>query len=138
MKKDTLIVIKDHQKTLDGCDETEITTRGKIFYNDTDNFVISYDESLDEETTCHTTVRVKNNTAQISRRGGFSSDIYVTPQEYQQCQYNTPFGSFLLGIYGKEVRADFKDGNGTLKLAYSIDFAGDYSCENSLVITVTS
>ena len=78
MKKEALIVVKDKQTSYNGTQGVEITTRGYIIYGHTDTYMICYDERLDEENTCHTTIRVKNGeSVSVVRSGAYSSELII-------------------------------------------------------------
>ena len=70
MKKEALIVVKDKQTSYNGTQGVEITTRGYIIYGHTDTYMICYDERLDEENTCHTTIRVNKGVSYNVVKGG--------------------------------------------------------------------
>lgn len=139
MKKEVLIVIKDTQGSDDGSEIEEIVTRGHIIYGKTDTYMICYDESLDGGGTCRTTIKVKNgDSVSVVRKGAYVSELIIERGKRQSCFYSTPYGDLMIGIFGSMVESNVKDGSGELKLAYTIDYYGDYAAENKMTIIVTA
>lgn len=136
MKKDILVTIKDSH-TIDGSKESyEMTTRG-TFDGVADDYVIEYDEQYDALKGCHTVMTVKERRCvSIVRTGDFPSELIIERGKRHNCQYNTPYGSMLIGIAAQKVKSDIEDGKGTLELKYTIDFYGGVANETEMKITV--
>lgn len=136
MKKDILVTIKDSH-VIDGNKEAyEMTTRGTFDGNE-NNYTIEYDEQYDALKGCHTAMTVKERRwVSIVRTGDFPSELTIESGKRHNCQYNTPFGSMLIGISAQKVKSDISDGKGTLELKYTIDFYGGVANETEMMITV--
>lgn len=137
MKKDVLITIKDSH-TFDGSTESyEMTTRG-TFDGDENDYIIEYDEQYDALKGCHTVMTVnERRCVSIVRTGDFPSELIIERGKRHNCQYNTPYGSMLIGISAQKVRSDITDGIGTLELKYTIDFYGGVANETKMKITLS-
>lgn len=139
MKKNVLIKVNDTQTTEDGSESIEVTTHGYVMYGAGDIIAICYDECFDEENTCHTKVTVKSGSSvSVMRTGAYNSNLYIDRDKRQNCFYSTPYGEYMIGIFGKEVNSDFKDGTGRLKMKYTIDYYGGFAAENEMTITVAA
>ena len=135
MKKDVLLTIKDSH-TIDGDTESyEMSTRG-IWESDLSGYKISYDEQYDELKGCHTELHVKGSCVSMVRTGSFNTEMTIEMGKRHNCQYQSPFGSMLIGISAQKVASDIIDGKGTLELRYTIDFYGGVASENELIITL--
>ncbi len=135
MKKDVLLTIKDSH-TIDGDTESyEMTTRG-IWESDLSGYKISYDEQYDELKGCHTELTVNGSCVSMIRTGSFNTEMTIEMGKRHNCQYQSPFGTMLIGISAQKVASDITDGKGTLELRYTIDFYGGVASENELIITL--
>lgn len=136
MKKDVLITIKDSH-TVDGNKESyEMTTRG-TFEGEENDYTIEYDEQYDALKGCHTVMNIKERRCvSIVRTGDFPSELIIERGKRHNCQYNTPYGSMLIGIAAQKVKSNITNGTGTLELKYTIDFYGGVANETEMKITL--
>ena len=133
MKKEVLLTIKDSH-TVDGSKESyEMTTRG-IWEDDLNGYTINYDEQYDELKGCHTELTVRGTCVSMVRTGSFTTEMTIEKGKRHNCQYQSPFGSMLIGIAAQKVASDIKDGKGTLEMKYTIDFYGGVASENELIL----
>lgn len=137
MKKDILITISDSH-TIDGNKEAyEMTTRGS-FQGDANHYVIEYDEQYDELKGCHTVMTVKERKCvEIVRTGSYNSELCIERGKRHNCQYNTPFGSMVMGITAQKVKSTVDEGNGIIELQYTVDFYGGVTNETNMKITIS-
>ena len=136
MKKDILVTIRDSHTTDGNKESYEMTTRG-TFEGVADDYVIEYDEQYDALKGCHTILTVKERKCvSIVRTGAFPSELIIERGKRHNCQYNTPYGSMLIGIAAQKVNSDIEEGKGTLELKYTIDFYGGIANETEMKITV--
>ena len=136
MKKDILVTINDSHTTEDNTDSYEMSTRG-TFDGDDFNYVVEYDEQYDELKGCHTVMTVKDGKCvTIVRTGSYASELTVERGKRHNCEYNTPYGSMLIGITAQKVKSKIQNGTGTLELQYTIDFYGGIASENNLRIVL--
>lgn len=135
MKKDILLTIKDTHVVDDNKESYEMTTRG-TWESYIDGYKIEYDEQYDELKGCHTELTVNGTCVSMVRTGSFNTEMIIEKGKRHNCQYQSPFGSMLIGISAQKVSSDIKDGKGTLELKYTIDFYGGVASENELVITL--
>lgn len=135
-KTEILITIKDSHLTDGERESFEMTTKG-LLTEDGDKIVIEYEEQYDELAGCKTTLTVVPEMfASIIRLGGYSTEMIIEMGKHHSCEYNTPYGSMLIGIGAKCVSSTVKDGCGTIKLEYTIDFYGGVASENEMNITI--
>ena len=137
MKKDVLVTIADSH-IIDGAKEAyEMTTRG-TFDGDGNNYTIEYDEQYDELKGCHTVMTVRDRRCvEIVRSGSYNSELIIERGKRHNCQYNTPFGSMVIGISAQKVKSSIEDGVGVLDLKYTIDFYGGVANETEMKITLS-
>ena len=133
MKKEVLLTIKDSH-TVDGNREAyEMTTRG-IWEQTETGYKIGYNEQYDELKDCHTELTVEGTCVSMVRTGSFNTEMTIEKGKRHNCQYQSPFGSMLIGINAQKVESDIEDGKGTLEMKYTIDFYGGVASENELIL----
>ena len=79
---------------------------------------------------------MNGNCVSMVRTGSFNTEMTIEMGKRHNCQYQSPFGSMLIGISAQKVASDITDGKGTLELRYTIDFYGGVASENELIITL--
>jgi len=138
MEKNVIITIVGGQKLPEDTDENLVTLVTEGTYNQKDGkYIISYDESSVtgmEETT--TTVYVDADSVTMERTGKTSSQMYFKKGEKQHSYYETPFGTFTVGINLKNLDVDLNEDGGKLSLSYYLDIASKVESENSLNLTI--
>ena len=136
MKKDVLVTIKDSHITDDNKESYEMTTRGTFAGNESE-YIIEYDEQYDALKGCHTTLTVRDGKCvSIVRTGAYPSELVIERGKRHNCQYNTPYGSMLIGIAAQKVNSDIVDGKGSLELKYTIDFYGGVANQTEMTISI--
>ncbi len=134
--KERTIKIQDLQSTHEGEDAVEITTRGTL-KGSPDNYMISYNEDYGDGMKSRTVIRVQDKKcASILRHGDIISEITVEKGKRHNCQYSTPYGDLMLGVYGLGLSSDIGEDGGELRLDYTIDFEGALTAEKRMRITV--
>ncbi len=132
MTKDILLNIRDSHLSGGEKESYEIVTRGK-FRGNNDNYKVKYDEQFDEFQGCHTTLEVTDGkSVAIIRRGECGAELFVEENKRHNCQYNSPYGTFMMGIYGTQVLSEINNGKGRLLLKYTVDIYGDVASENEI------
>lgn len=131
-----LITIIGHQKFDDDKDQVEMKTVGTVEHDD-DNYIIRYNEELENGTA---PLRAKLNIAkdeskvEMIKSGPYSSCLIIEKSKRHLCNYGTEYGDMLMGIFGREVKNDFNENEGTFKFSYDIDINGAISSQNDVII----
>lgn len=113
-----------------------MTVRG-TFYGDDDNYVIKYTELHEESPDCSVTITTGDgHSVTVVRAGEMNTELTVEKGKRHSCNYETPFGSFLMGISAQKVESKIVDGSGKIELLYTVDFYGNIAGENELTITI--
>ena len=135
-EKEIIVTIKDRH-TQDGDSESsELITTG-VFVGVDGDFSISYNEQNAELESCVTTLKVQGDKkVTMMRTGRYTAEMIMEKNKRHNCHYATPFGSFMMGVYAKDIEsAVSEDGtNGKLLLKYTIDFNSSSAMENELDI----
>lgn len=131
-----LITIIGHQKFDDDKDQVEMKTVG-TFEHDDDNYIIRYNEELENSTA---PLRAKINIAkdeskvEMIKSGAYSSCLIIEKSKRHLCNYGTEYGDMLMGIFGREIKTEFNETEGTFKFSYDIDINGAISSQNDVII----
>lgn len=131
-----LITIIGHQKFDDDKDQVEMKTVG-TFEHDDDNYIIKYNEELENSTA---PLRAKLNIAkdeskvEMIKSGAYSSCLIIEKSKRHLCNYGTEYGDMLMGIFGREIKTEFNETEGTFKFSYDIDINGAISSQNDVII----
>lgn len=137
MKKDVLIKITDEQSSEGETEKLEITTTGTLSFGDEGLFIV-YNETDEEMEGTVTTLLVDSPTCVTMRKEGpFVSQIILEQNKRHSCFYDTPYGSFMMGVFAKYVDTNVTEKGGTLKMRYTVDFNSGLAAENTMSVTVT-
>ena len=70
------------------------------------------------------------------RTGSSTAELIIEKHKRHNCHYNTPFGSFILGVYAKEIVSKVlpDEACGAVAFRYTLDFNSANSTENELNI----
>lgn len=131
-----LITIIGHQKFDDDKDQVEMKTIGTVEQDD-ENYIIRYNEELENSTA---PLRAKLNIAkdeskvEMIKSGAYSSCLIIEKSKRHLCNYGTEYGDMLMGIFGREIKTEFNETEGTFKFSYDIDINGAISSQNDVII----
>ena len=136
-KKDAVITIKGIQNVDGDEDVIELMTTGKYILKNK-KFYISYSES---ETTgfkdSDTLLKIDGDkSVTLIRTGKTSSHLVIEKGKRHQCQYDTGYGMFMVGISGDKIITELNEEGGRLEFSYSMDINSALTSENRVIITI--
>lgn len=137
MKKDVIIQVCDKQKTDGETECMEISVIGTMdgFGKD---YVLEYTEYDGEMTGCKTKIAVADaRCVSVMREGPYATEMTLEAGKRHSCHYETPYGSFMIGIFTRSVQSAMTEQGGSLSMEYTIDFNNGLAAENLMTITVT-
>ncbi len=119
-----------------GCDDPEtinITTRGN-FSEENGVYTLNYSEPVSEEGgNVTTTITVdSSNVVDVTRSGGNASRLTVEKGRRHLCNYDTGFGSLMIGLYGEKIESRMHKNGGEILLRYTLDIDSEYQSLNEL------
>lgn len=76
------------------------------------------------------------NEVSVLRDGPHPTELVIERGRRHVCQYDTDYGSILMGVFGESVDCDMTGTGGTLSFTYTIDTDGSFVTRNTLQITV--
>lgn len=123
--------VQDHEE-----DSSELMTTG-LFEGTDDDYRITYAEQDEALKSCRTTLHVEGGKrVTMVRTGESSTEIILDERNRHNCHYETPYGSFMLGVYTKQIVSNVNaaQGVGALAMRYTLDFNAANTTENELQI----
>ncbi len=129
-----LLEITGTQQIDDQKDKIELTTVGTI-RDDGTAYIVKYKEEQEPPTKpINVTVRIAKDSSSVNmtRTGALDSCLLIEKSKRNQCQYRTPFGDVLMGVYGKEVETVIEENGGSFNFVYDIDINGSVTSKNTV------
>ncbi len=129
-----LLEIIGTQQIDDKKDKIELTTMGTI-RDDGTAYIVRYKEEQEPPSKpIDVTVRIAKDASSVNmtRSGGLDSCLLIEKSKRNQCQYRTPFGDVLMGIYGREVETVLEEDGGKFNFVYDIDINGSVTSKNTV------
>lgn len=138
MNKEVIISIAGQEKFPEAGEEnvTELVTEGK-YYKKGDKHYISYKETEVtgfEATT--TMLKIENDRVALTRFGQFNTHMVFAPGEKHTGHYETPFGSFTVGIISDAVKVEFGKQSGQIDIHYMLEIDNNTKAEHKLSLSV--
>lgn len=116
--------------------ETTVFVFGDLVFSE-DGYRIVYREESGDMAGCTTTITCKEGReVSVHREGPYQTELIMELGRRHSCQYQTEYGSMLMGIYADKVDSHMAETGGYLEFAYNIDFDGDFVSHNTLHVTV--
>lgn len=135
MEKEIMLHIVSTQKADGEPEEMQTMTMGR-FSDEKGMFTLTYRENPEgegEDSVTSVTLE-EGGAVTMVREGPFASRFYIEDKKRHLCHYGTPYGEMMLGIYTKNVSAQWEDGEGKLEFQYTIDVNGALASENEVKI----
>ncbi len=138
MEKQVLITVNSVIDDATGeSDKMSFITEGTLIRIN-DEYIVSYEESqltgLDGTTT---TLKVSQDSVTLIRQGNVDSMMLFEVGKTHLTDYDTQYGSVMLGITAKNVNVDFSDSGGKIKVDYILEYNRAYGGRNSLDVSVS-
>ncbi len=138
MEKQVLITVNS---VIDGaageCDKMSFITEGKLT-RENGEYCVSYEESeitgLDGTTT---TLKVKKDSVTLIRHGNVDSMMLFEVGKTHLTDYDTQYGSVMLGITAKKLDVELGDAGGNIMVDYILEYNRVYGGKNSLNVMVS-
>lgn len=131
-----LIKIEDTHIVDGETESSEMLTVGTVSFYGGD-YKIRYKETDEQLKNSFVTLSVENKAkVTMHRSGDYTTVMVMEKYKRHSCVYNTPAGSFTMGIYTSDVASDVSEDGGTLRFRYTIDVNNNLISENILTVTL--
>ncbi len=138
MNKEVIISIEGQEMFPEGGEEnvTALVTEGK-YYQKGDKHYLSYKETevtgFDATTT---TLKIENDRVALTRFGQVNTHMVFAPGEKHTGYYDTPYGSFTVGIVSDAVKVEFGQNTGKIDIHYLLEIDNNTKAEHTLSLSV--
>lgn len=131
MKKDVLVTFKStNAYDFDENDQVVFQTAG-TFYDKDGKYYLKYNEELNDVKVSNT-LKIEENKVTIMRFGEVNTQITVEQGKKHLNYYETPEGTFLMGIFGDKVNIDLNEKKGSILLRYGVEFNNSLTTHNTI------
>lgn len=121
MKEDYLVTIVTRQEIEGERDLLEVTTHGHL-EGEGESYILYYTEQEEDGTESTTKLQVeKSGSVTVNREGSISTYMIIEADVRHLSHHVTPYGSFSMGVCGKEIISDMTAEGGRLRFRYATD-----------------
>lgn len=139
MDDNVLIKIKTYQDIDgEGDEPIELETFGKFGEVNGKYYIIYKESELTGFANTTTTIKIWDGNVSVKRKGRFNMNLCYTKGEQNLCLYPTPYGKVAASVKTLDVDFDIKDGNGWVKVDYTLDPDNETFYKNSLNVKLES
>ena len=136
MDNNAIITVKGNQSLNNDSSDIEIITEG-IFKKSESGYTIQYNETEMtgfEGTT--TTLNVSDGSVTLIRTGSNNSSMIFEKGQKYMGHYETPYGSFTIGIISNKVNIDLTDSGGNIQVGYLLEIDNLVTSTNSITLSI--
>lgn len=118
-------------------DKMSFITEGILSKEDND-FIVSYEESEITGLSGTTTIlRINKDSVTLTRHGNVDTMMFFEEGKTHLSDYDTEYGSVMLGITAKNVDVNLCESGGDIKVDYILEYNRAYGGKNSLHVSVS-
>ena len=136
MNKDVIISVVGTEQTPEGNDKVEFVTEGQ-YYKKGSKVYLKYKESemtgFDNTTT---TLKIDGDTVSMTRFGNFNSHMVFKSGEQHLSYYETPYGSFTIGIISDDVKVKMDEEKADISIKYLLEIDNAARAEHEIRLSV--
>lgn len=138
MNKDVIISVKGNQSALNQeKNMLEMITGGKYYKKDNTYYVTYKESEVTGMKGTTTTLKIhKNGIVTLMRFGPVNSQLVFEKGQKHISYYNTPHGSFTIGIFANNVNIDVDDCGGEIHIGYNIEIDNNNSGDNDFHMSI--
>jgi uncharacterized beta-barrel protein YwiB (DUF1934 family) len=137
VEKQVLITVDSKMDDLSGENNAlSLVTEGKLLVEN-DEYVLSYEESQITGLNGTTTViRASNDSVTLIRHGSVSSMMLFEVGKTHLTDYQTQYGSIMLGITAQKVDVSMDESGGQINVDYIVEYNRAYGGKNSISVKI--
>ena len=138
MNKEVIISIEGQEIIPEMGEEnkTELVTEGK-YYKKGEKHYLSYKETevtgFDATTTM---LKIEDNRVALTRYGQVNTHMVFASGEKHTGYYDTPYGSFTVGVVSDDVKVEFEENRGKINIHYLLEIDNNTKAEHRLSLNV--
>lgn len=138
MEENFILSVCGKQDVSGSSDKIELETPASYVTRNGTRYITykEYDPNRPDE-HYRTTVKVdKDNIVTVMKGGQENHHLILEKGKRHKCEYNTPFGSMMLGVYTDSVFISLDDKGGEVRVRYSIDIESEIASINELTLKI--
>lgn len=137
MQENYRISILGRQKVDGEVGEIELTTFGSYVKKGKSRYIVykEYEEGLASQPRT-SVLKIDGQDRVTLMRGTEGTRLILENGKRHLCQYNTGYGSMMVGIFTKRLNAALDDDGGKLEISYTLDINSTLSSINEITVTV--
>ena len=138
MNKEVIISIEEQEiiPVMGEENKTELVTEGK-YYKKGEKHYLSYKETevtgFDATTTM---LKIEDNRVALTRYGQVNTHMVFASGEKHTGYYDTPYGSFTVGVISDDVKVQFEGNKGKIDIHYLLEIDNNTKAEHTLSLNV--
>ena len=137
MSKKVIISIKGEERNLYGEDDKiEFITEGNYYERNGKSYLSYKETEMSGFGNTTTTLKIDGDTVSMTRFGNINTHMVFSPGKRHLSHYETPYGSFTIGVIPDEVAIDMTDGAGNINISYNLEIDNSPSATHSLNLSV--
>jgi uncharacterized beta-barrel protein YwiB (DUF1934 family) len=139
MNKEATISIVGEEKRTEDTDatKTELITEGR-YYKKGDKYYVSYQEnqisSYSDNIT--TTLKIDGDRVSMTRFGEINTHMVFSEGTKHLGYYETPFGSFTIGVMSDNVDVRLSDEGGKIHIKYLLEIDNNTRATHDLTLSI--
>lgn len=139
MNKEATISITGKESRLEDSNAvmTELITEGK-YYKKGDKYYISYNENQlsDINSKITTTLKIDGDKVSMTRFGQVNTHMVFSEGTKHMGYYETPYGSFTIGVLSDNVDVKLSDDGGNIHIKYLLEINNDQKAVHDLTLNI--
>ena len=136
MLENFLISITGKQEMDGETGEINLTTLGSYVQKGDKRFIV-YKEYADSEEKPRTSIlKVEKDGKVTLMHSGDATRLVLEAGKRHFCQYDTGYGSLMVGVFTSDVQTRLCEKGGDLKIHYTLDINASLSSRNEISVTV--
>ena len=137
MEKQVLITVDSVMDDMNGGNNAlSLVTEGRLSVENNE-YVLSYEESQVTGLNGTTTIiRAARDSVTLIRHGSVSSMMLFEVGKTHLTDYQTSYGSIMLGITARKVDFDMNEGGGHINVDYIVEYNRAYGGRNSISVKI--
>ncbi len=117
-------------------DTTELVTEGE-YLNRNGKYLLRYKENLSEDDgNCSTIIKIDKDSVVMTRSGSANTQMIFENGKRHMSHYETPLGSFTIGVSCEKLHIDVDDEGGNVEIGYTLDINSSAQIQNSLKLNI--
>ena len=131
MKKNVLVTFSSNNQYEAAENDSVVFQTAGTFYDKDGKYYLKYEEQLNDVTVSNT-LKIEEKKVTIMRFGEVNTQITVEQGKKHLNYYETPEGTFLMGIFGDRVDVNLEERKGSILLKYGVEFNNSLATSNTI------